>query len=188
MLLPSTGDAARLMGFGTAVRAKRKERGLTLEQLSERSKITPNYLGRIENEQVDPSLSVVLSIARALRASVSELAERGTDRGDWFGEGSATASTGSARSCPALREPAAGRPGDAPACAAVDRQAGGVAAFKQVGGTGHAAPSRRRAAAFSISRRNGPPVTRARRPRSPPESPPLTKAAAGPRRRAARKP
>jgi transcriptional regulator with XRE-family HTH domain len=56
------------MGFGVAVRNKRKERGLTLEQLSERTNITPNYLGRVENEQVDPSLSVVLAIARALRA------------------------------------------------------------------------------------------------------------------------
>lgn len=63
------------MGFGGTVRAKRKERGLTLEQLSERSNITPNYLGRVENQQVDPSLSVVLAIARALRASVAELTD-----------------------------------------------------------------------------------------------------------------
>lgn len=61
------------MGFGGTVREKRKERGLTLEQLSERSNITPNYLGRVENEQVDPSLSVVLAIARALRTSAGEL-------------------------------------------------------------------------------------------------------------------
>ena len=39
------------MGFGTCVRAKRKACGLTLEQLSERSRITPNYLGRIENDE-----------------------------------------------------------------------------------------------------------------------------------------
>jgi transcriptional regulator with XRE-family HTH domain len=63
------------MGFGGTVRAKRKERGLTLEQLSERSNITPNYLGRVENEKVDPSLSIVLAIARALRASVAELTD-----------------------------------------------------------------------------------------------------------------
>jgi transcriptional regulator with XRE-family HTH domain len=46
-----------------------------LEQLSERSNITPNYLGRIEKERVDPSLSVVLAIARALRATVAELTD-----------------------------------------------------------------------------------------------------------------
>ena len=63
------------MGFGTRVRAKRKAAGLTLERLSERSRITPNYLGRIENEKVDPSLSVVLALANALKASVGELVD-----------------------------------------------------------------------------------------------------------------
>jgi transcriptional regulator with XRE-family HTH domain len=70
------------MGFGTGVREKRKERGLTLEQLSERTNVTPNYLGRVENEKVDPSLSIALAIAAALRTSIGELtgdspAERG---------------------------------------------------------------------------------------------------------------
>jgi transcriptional regulator with XRE-family HTH domain len=63
------------MGFGARVRAKRKASGLTLERLSERSRITPNYLGRIENEKVDPSLSVVLALAQALKASVGELVD-----------------------------------------------------------------------------------------------------------------
>jgi transcriptional regulator with XRE-family HTH domain len=70
------------MGFGAAVREKRKERGLTLEQLSERSNVTPNYLGRVENEKVDPSLSIVLAIAAALRASLGDLTGDGrTERG-----------------------------------------------------------------------------------------------------------
>ena len=63
------------MGFGTAVRAKRKERGLTLEQLSERTRITPNYLGRVENGKADPSLSVVMAIANALKVKVGELVD-----------------------------------------------------------------------------------------------------------------
>jgi transcriptional regulator with XRE-family HTH domain len=74
------------MGFGAGVREKRKERGLTLEQLSERTNVTPNYLGRVENEKVDPSLSIALAIAAALRTSIGELtghgpAERGGSGG-----------------------------------------------------------------------------------------------------------
>jgi transcriptional regulator with XRE-family HTH domain len=63
------------MGFGSAVRAKRKAAGLTLEQLSERTNVTPNYLGRVETEKADPSLSIVQAIARALKTSVGELLE-----------------------------------------------------------------------------------------------------------------
>jgi transcriptional regulator with XRE-family HTH domain len=51
-------------------------------QLSERTNVTPNYLGRVETEKVDPSLSIALAIAAALRTSIGELtgdspAERG---------------------------------------------------------------------------------------------------------------
>jgi transcriptional regulator with XRE-family HTH domain len=63
------------MGFGASVRSKRQEHGFTLEQLAERAEITPNYLGRIENEKVDPSLSVVLAIAAALAVTVGELVD-----------------------------------------------------------------------------------------------------------------
>jgi transcriptional regulator with XRE-family HTH domain len=64
------------MTFGASVRSKRRGHGLTLEQLSERVGITPNYLGRIENGRVDPSLSVVVAIARALDADIAELVGR----------------------------------------------------------------------------------------------------------------
>lgn len=63
------------MGFGSAVRAKRTAAGLTLEQLSERTNVTPNYLGRVETEKADPSLSVVRAIAKALKVSVGELVD-----------------------------------------------------------------------------------------------------------------
>jgi transcriptional regulator with XRE-family HTH domain len=63
------------MGFGASVRSRRQEHGLTLERLAERAAITPNYLGRIENEKVDPSLSVVIAIAAALSVTVGELVD-----------------------------------------------------------------------------------------------------------------
>jgi transcriptional regulator with XRE-family HTH domain len=61
------------MGFGTAVRSKRRDLGWTLEQLSERTNVTPNYLGRVETEKVDPSMSIALAIAQALRTPIGEL-------------------------------------------------------------------------------------------------------------------
>lgn len=72
------------MSFGGSVRSKRKEHGLTLEQLSERAGITPNYLGRIENGKADPSLSVVRAIARGLRTRVGDLVDEDdtTERSD----------------------------------------------------------------------------------------------------------
>ena len=59
---------------------KRKASGLTLEQLSERTNLSPNYLGRVENERVDPSLSVAVAVARALHTPVGELVGDVRDR------------------------------------------------------------------------------------------------------------
>jgi transcriptional regulator with XRE-family HTH domain len=44
-----------------------------LEQLAERADLSPNYLGTIENDRRDPSLSTVEHIARALGTSPAEL-------------------------------------------------------------------------------------------------------------------
>lgn len=46
---------------------------MTLEQLAESSKLTPNYIGTIENGKRDPSLSTVMSLARGLRVAPAEL-------------------------------------------------------------------------------------------------------------------
>lgn len=47
--------------------------GLTLEQLAERSSLTPNYIGTVENGRRDPSLSTVLALAKGLAVSPGEL-------------------------------------------------------------------------------------------------------------------
>jgi transcriptional regulator with XRE-family HTH domain len=47
--------------------------GLTLEQLAERSSLTPNYIGTVENGRRDPSLSTVLALAKGLGVSAGEL-------------------------------------------------------------------------------------------------------------------
>lgn len=46
---------------------------MTLEQLAEKSGLTPNYVGTIEVGQRDPSLSTVLALARGLSVAPGEL-------------------------------------------------------------------------------------------------------------------
>jgi transcriptional regulator with XRE-family HTH domain len=46
---------------------------LTLEQLAERSELTPNYIGSVENGRRDPSLSTVLALAKGLGVAPAEL-------------------------------------------------------------------------------------------------------------------
>ena len=59
--------------FGREVRRRRVALGLTLEELAERSGLTPNYIGTVENGRRDPSLSTVLSLANGLGVPAGEL-------------------------------------------------------------------------------------------------------------------
>ena len=61
------------MDFGREVRRRRKALGLTLEELAERSDLTPNYVGTVEAGKRDPSLSTVVALASALGVRPSEL-------------------------------------------------------------------------------------------------------------------
>jgi transcriptional regulator with XRE-family HTH domain len=61
------------VSFGQTIRRKRKALALTLEDLAERSGLTPNFVGSVENGQRDPSLSTVLALAKGLRTPVAEL-------------------------------------------------------------------------------------------------------------------
>ena len=59
--------------FGREVRRRRVALGLTLEELAERSGLTPNYIGTVENGRRDPSLSTVMSLANGLGVPAGEL-------------------------------------------------------------------------------------------------------------------
>lgn len=59
--------------FGKEIRRRRVALGLTLEQLAERSGLTPNYIGTVENGRRDPSLSTIGALARGLGISAGEL-------------------------------------------------------------------------------------------------------------------
>lgn len=55
------------------LRAVRRQRGLTLEQLAAQSGLTKSYLSKIERGQSTPSIAVALRVARALEVDVGRL-------------------------------------------------------------------------------------------------------------------
>src|ERR1051325_9327409 len=59
--------------FCREVRRRREALGLTQDELAERSGLTPNYIGTIENGKRDPSLSTMMAIAKGLNVKLGEL-------------------------------------------------------------------------------------------------------------------
>ena len=62
-----------LEAFGGAIRALRKERRLTQEQLAEMCKRHPVYISEIERGKKNPSLDTILRISKALNVTPGEL-------------------------------------------------------------------------------------------------------------------
>lgn len=58
---------------GATLRRARKDRGLTLVQLAERSGVSQPFLSRVENGSATPSVARLYSIAEALGVSVGSL-------------------------------------------------------------------------------------------------------------------
>ena len=58
---------------GENIRAKRLQRGLTLEDLSELSKLHASYIGQIERDAKKASLGTIALLADALRVPVGSL-------------------------------------------------------------------------------------------------------------------
>ena len=59
--------------FGQMIKALRKNRQFTQENLSEKSDIGVQYISRIENGAANPTLKVIRVIAIALDAALPEL-------------------------------------------------------------------------------------------------------------------
>ncbi|QLL09464.1 helix-turn-helix domain-containing protein [Mycobacterium vicinigordonae] len=55
------------------LRAVRRQRGLTLEELADQTGLTKSYLSKIERGQSTPSIAVALKVARALDVDVGRL-------------------------------------------------------------------------------------------------------------------
>jgi transcriptional regulator with XRE-family HTH domain len=70
-VLPTTVE----MAFGDNIRRHRTERSWTIEELARRSGLHPTTVSRLERGvRSDPSLQTARDLARALRATVDELA------------------------------------------------------------------------------------------------------------------
>jgi transcriptional regulator with XRE-family HTH domain len=57
---------------GAALRALRKERGLTIEEAASRGKVTPNYLGDVERSARNPTVRVVARLLAGLGVTWAE--------------------------------------------------------------------------------------------------------------------
>lgn len=69
------------MTVGERVRQRREERGLTLSELSRRSKVSKGYLSQIENDTAPrPSGDTLYKIASSLGTTVADLLGKRTER------------------------------------------------------------------------------------------------------------
>ncbi len=64
-----------LRGFGTNVKNRRKELGLTQEELAEKSELDRTTIGKIEGGQGNVRLENIAALAEALQVHPSELLE-----------------------------------------------------------------------------------------------------------------
>lgn len=65
-----------IMSFGQQVKLLRKERNLTIRDLSELSKISSSMLSQIEREEKNPTINVACQIAEALDTTLSALLDQ----------------------------------------------------------------------------------------------------------------
>lgn len=62
-----------IKAFAETLKAKRKEAGLSQEELAHRTEISVSYISRLETENRQPSLSVLSVLANEFGISISEL-------------------------------------------------------------------------------------------------------------------
>ncbi|MDL2316321.1 helix-turn-helix domain-containing protein [Desulfovibrio sp. OttesenSCG-928-A18] len=66
--------------FGVVLRAYRQERGLTLEQLSERVGVVHSFIHSLESGKKQPSFDMVLRLAAALNVRPGEFVDAVVER------------------------------------------------------------------------------------------------------------
>ena len=69
----SPPEAAALQSFASAVRAERKRRGISQENLAALAKVNRGYMGHIERGGQNPTLLLMMRIAAALELSLGQL-------------------------------------------------------------------------------------------------------------------
>ena len=63
----------RIMHIEILLKQKRKEKNITLAQLSEKTGISTSHLNDIENNIKEPSISMIIRIAKGLDLKVEDL-------------------------------------------------------------------------------------------------------------------
>ncbi|OFE15934.1 XRE family transcriptional regulator [Humibacillus sp. DSM 29435] len=71
----ATEDAAPVAVVGARLRAARRRRGLTLDQLATATGLTKSFLSRLERDQVSPSVATLVRVCGVLGLGVGELFE-----------------------------------------------------------------------------------------------------------------
>ncbi|MDA2934831.1 helix-turn-helix domain-containing protein [Acidobacteria bacterium AH-259-D05] len=66
-------DVQALRKIGQRIREARKEKGISQEQLAERSNLSHTYVGRLERGEKQPSLDTLVTIAEAVQVSPVDL-------------------------------------------------------------------------------------------------------------------
>ena len=66
-------DKEAIKLFGSSVRQKRLEKGLSQEELSYQCHIDTRQVGRIERGEINTTISTVFALARALEIEVAHL-------------------------------------------------------------------------------------------------------------------
>jgi len=68
-----SGNQKVLSDFAVKVRNRRHQLGMTQEELAEKANFHVNYIGSIERSLRNPSLTSIITLARALRLSPQDL-------------------------------------------------------------------------------------------------------------------
>ncbi len=70
---PRHAYAPALVALGAAIRAARRERGVSQEELADRAQLDRSYMSSIERGQQNPGIVLVLRVATALGMTATEL-------------------------------------------------------------------------------------------------------------------
>ena len=71
-MLPPLDDSSEIVAFGAAVRRIRKGKKISMQQLAHQADIELSQIYRIETGKINPKLTTILNIARALDVSPTE--------------------------------------------------------------------------------------------------------------------
>jgi len=79
--------------FGKQLQRLRTRRGLTQEQLAVKAGLVRVYVTKLEQGEHDPTLTMLVRLAKALRVSVSELLGESVSASQWWQVGEARFAT-----------------------------------------------------------------------------------------------